>query len=420
MQKLQVPMSTPKQVAVLVETSRAYGRGILYGIRRFLESGASWSVLTQPRGLFDPPPRWLADWKGDGIIARVATRACAKAVMASGLPVVDVRLSYREMNFASVGCDNVAMTRMAFEHLASLGLRSFGFCGSPVGESYWSDFRCTHFCETAAAHGYATAVFPAESTVKHGWDWERRRLITWLRSLPKPIGIMTHNDDRGTEVLEACRDAGLRVPDDIAVIGVDNDELVCDFSRPGLTSIDPGAEGIGYEAAKLLDRMMKGKKPPSRTVILPPVRVVERESTRLVALDDTDLKQFVELLRGEAFSGKTIQELTRDARLSRSSLQRRFVEQFGHSPKEEVIRLRSEMAKKLLFETDQSIGEVSTACGFSHVKHLCRLFRMRVGMRPTDYRRLSRKKAPSPSSTIMNKKTVATPRDSKERRSLEG
>jgi LacI family transcriptional regulator len=378
-------MKTWKQVALFVETSRAYGRDVLQGVRRYYETHGGWRVFAQPRGLWDPPPPWLERWNGDGIIARIATPAMARAIAAVGIPTVDVRLSFPELNVARVGVDGEKTMRMAVHYLTGLGFRRLAFCGVPENENSLSPFRRDVFVRAATEAGCSCNVFSAEPLKSHPWNWERSRMVHWLRSLERPVGIAAFNDDRAWEVLEAAREAGISVPDEAAVVGVDNDEYVCAFAQPTLTSIDVGAVQVGYRAAELLDDMMRKRRRP-RTIDLSPVRVVERRSSRMIPPDDPQLSSFVKLLHHEACSGRTIEQMMADQPLSRSTLHRRFVAWCGRSPKAELQRLRLERARQLLADTNQTVEQISAACGFAHPKHLCRLFRQRARCTPLEYR----------------------------------
>jgi LacI family transcriptional regulator len=240
-----------KQVALLVETSRAYGRDILQGVRRYYEVHSGWSIFVQPRGLWDPPPPWLERWKGDGIIARIATPAMARAVTAVGIPTVDVRLSIPDLDVGRVGVNGDQTMRMAVDYLAGLGFRRLAFCGVPQSVNRLSRFRCDVFVREAKAAGCTCSVFSARPLKSHPWNWERSRMVEWLQSLERPVGIAAFNDDRGWEVLEAAREAGILVPDEAAVIGVDNDEYETN------QNVDQISTACGFAHSKHLCRLFR-------------------------------------------------------------------------------------------------------------------------------------------------------------------
>jgi len=198
---------------------------------------------------------------------------------------------------------------------------------------------------------------------------------------------MACNDDRGQQVLEACHLNGLQVPDEVAVLGVDNDECLCDLSTPPLSSINIGAERIGYEAAALLDRLMAGGRPPADSVLLPPVGVVVRQSTDVVASEDRELAELVRFVRENACDGLRVKELLRQSSLSQSTMQKRFKALLGRSPKQEILHVQLGRAKQLLAETDLSVADIADKCGFGGLKRLSAAFHAGVGLTPLAFRK---------------------------------
>ncbi len=383
-----MPRPIPR-VALLIETSRAYGRGLLRGVRRYVQEHGPWSLCFRPRGLGEPPPPWLASWQGDGILVRADTRRLARAVRDRNVPTVDLRLSFDNLGWPTVGIDNRAVVELAVRHLTDQGLRHFAFCGLPVGENVWADYRAKWFEEEVMKAGHMCSVFPCARGQL--LEEEQRAMAGWLAGLSRPVGVMACNDDRGLEVLEACRRAGLRVPDEVAVIGVDNDEMLCGLSDPPLSSVDGGVERAGYEAAALLDRMMQGRKPPAQPIFLAPYGVVVRRSTEILTVDDPDLAAMIRLIRARACDGLRVEAAMAHSSLSPSTLNRRCRELLGRSPKEELTRVRMEQAQRLLAETDRPVAEVAARCGFAELKHFSRAFRDWVGTTPSEHRQRMRK-----------------------------
>jgi len=218
------------------------------------------------------------------------------------------------------------------------------------------------------------------------WDEEQEEIAAWVAGLPKPVGVMACNDDRGLQVTDACRRAGVTVPDEVAVIGVDNDEILCHLASPPLSSVDINTPRIGYEAAALLGRLMAGQPPPAQPVWLAPRGVVARASTDVLATGDRELALAIRLLRARACEGLRLKELPARTLLSLRTLERRASELLGRSPKEEVMRVRLERAKELLAETDLPVGSVAKKCGFSQAKYFSHVFRVKLGRTPGQYR----------------------------------
>ena len=388
--------SNRPRVALLVESSRAYGRGLLAGIAKYVREHGHWSVFLQERGLGDFSPGWLEQWEGDGIIARVESESMARAIQSLKLPAVDLRNLLPNLRMPAVHTDDVITANLAAEHLIERGFRQFAYCGFEGAD--YSDIRRDIFAERVGRAGFRCHVYkdekpPIHATTleyeEHGLKYEDL-VAQWLAQLPKPIGLMACNDIRGQQVLNACRAVGVAVPDDIAVIGVDNDEVLCELSDPPLTSVIPNTERIAYEAAALLDRMMAGKKPPRQNIYIEPLGIQTRRSTDVLAVEDRELATAVRFIREHACEGIDVRDVLRVVPLSRSTLERRFAKTLGRSPKDEILRVRLNRAKELLAETDHSLAVVAEKVGFEHTEYLSVIFKKRIGQTPGQYRNQSR------------------------------
>ncbi|HXF09421.1 MAG TPA: XylR family transcriptional regulator, partial [Desulfuromonadaceae bacterium] len=318
------------RVALLIESSRAYGRRTLFGVARYVREHRPWSIFLQERSLGETCPTWLKDWKGDGIIARVESRQIANGIRKLGVPAVDVRYLLRNLGLPSVRPDDAAAARLAFEHLRERGFRHFAFCGFNGAD--YSDVRRDSFLECAAhaklpCHVYTDPVKIRKATTQ---EYEVRGLrdsehvVRWLTDLPKPVGVMACNDIRGQQVLNACRTAGISVPDEVAVIGVDNDEMLCELADPPLSSVSLDTERIGYEAAALLDQMIAGKQPKQPLILVQPVGVITRRSTDVLAIEDRHITMATQFIRERACEGIDVSDVLKVVPLSRSTLERRF------------------------------------------------------------------------------------------------
>ncbi len=382
-------MARTRHIALLIETSRAYGRGLLRGVTRYLHEHPHWSIYVEPRGLDDPAPRWLKNWKGDGILARINNRAMADAVMRTGIPVVDLRGALEDLGLPFIGIDNEVVSRMAADHLMDRGLRTFAFVGAPRKYNRFIDLRSDCFAHRIRTAGFPCEVYQHPVHKKRGvsWDEEQDNLTHWLKSLPKPLGLMACHDEWGQQVLDACRRAELAVPDQVAVVGVDNDLLLCGLSDPPLTSVDVNAEQIGHDAAAMLDRMMGGQAPPKEPIYIRPRGVVTRRSTDILAIGDRLTADAVRFIREHFHEGITVEDMIHAVPLSRSVLERRFKRWLGRSPKSEIIRLQVERACTLLVETNLPLATVAQLSGFRHAKYLSEVFRKRTGHTPSQYRK---------------------------------
>lgn len=387
-------MAKRPRVAVLVEASRSYGRALLQGIAEYVRVCGPWSISLDDRGLREPPV-WLKNWRGNGMIARVETRPLGRALLSRHVPIVDVRGAVHDLGIPLVETDEDAVVRLAVEHFRQRGFRHFAYCGFP-GANY-SDRREGTFREQLAAAGFGCDVYQPPGPSRGAlWELERQNLAyrdhlaRWLKKLPKPTGLMACNDIRGQQTLDACREAGIAVPDEIAVLGVDNDELLCNLADPPLSSVAPNARRIGYEAAALLDGLMAGQPSPPATIFIPPLGLTTRRSTDVLAVEDRDVAGAVRFIRENACKGIQVHDVLAAVPLSRSVLERRFVQFLGRTPKAEIDRVRMERVKQLLAETDFSLPRVAAMTGFVHSEYLSVAFKNHTGQTPGRYRTLTR------------------------------
>lgn len=379
------------RVAILVEWSRAYGRGLIDGIARFAREHEHWSLDFEPRG-FEAPPPWLADWQGDGILARLPSRALAEAVVAKQVPVVDLFGTCSDSGLPDVAGDSAQVAKLAFDHLWEQGFRQFAYCGLQPGQNRYIDERGELFRELAEGAGcpfHAFASMVVGVTVPD-WELEQQRQAAWLRELPKPIGVLACYDEPGCHLLSACHQAGLRVPEEVAVVSVGNDAVLCEMTRPTLSSIDHDAPLIGYQAAAWLDKLMQGARPPRKPLRVPPRGLTARRSTDMLVADDADLAAALAYIRSHVFEGIGVTDVARHAAVSQSVLERKFRTYLGRTPKAELLRLQMARARELLGESELSLKEISFRCGFSSEKYFSDAFSRQCGIRPAAYRRQRR------------------------------
>jgi LacI family transcriptional regulator len=375
-----------RKVALLIETSNRYGRDLLYGVRDWMRESERWAIRFTEQGRRAPLPTWLKDWQGDGIIARVDSPQIAAALRRTRLPVVDVSAERFSSEFSRVSIDNGAVARLAAEHLAARGFLDFAYCGDR--RFLWSRQRGVEFRRCLAEKGRRCVDFgePA-GTAKPGSDAEIRAIARWLKGLPKPVGVFACYDGRALQVLEACQLLGLHVPDQVAVLGVDNDELVCELANPPLSSVQPNARRSGYEAAALLARLMGGeKKAVAPTHQVQPVRVVERQSTDVVAVADVKVAAALKFIRRHACEGMDVGDVLRAVPMSRTRLEQKFKALLGHSPHRQLVQQRIARAKHLLAESKIAISEVAEQAGFDNASYLSVAFRRETGLSPFAYR----------------------------------
>lgn len=381
------------RVALLIETSRNYGRGILQGVARYAQAHGPWSFFIEERELHSGIPDWLKRWRGDGIIARIEDKRMAQMLLQLGCPVVDLLCSTPSERIPGFTTDSNEVARLAAQFFRNAGFRHFAFCGFP-GLAF-SDSREEAFTAQLAVQGQKLRVLPALGDISrraHIQAEERRGLDTegaiaaWLRKQPHPLAVLACNDTRAQQVLNACREHGIRVPEEVAVMGVDNDNVLCSLCDPPLTSIDPGTERIGEEAAALLAQMMKGAAVPAGIRQVPPAGIVERASTDVVAMEDPIMVKAVRFIRDHFGKGIAVKDVLAEVGRSRSDLEQRFRRCLGRSVCGEIMRCRLARAARLIAETDLSLIDIAARAGFATSPHFCRVFRRQFGCTPGEHR----------------------------------
>jgi LacI family transcriptional regulator len=385
-------MSDAPKVALLIETARGYGRQMLRGIVHYARLHGPWSFYVTPGDFQQALPK-MQQWGGTGIIARIETARIAEAVLESGLPTIALDLSEDELRaphplsrLSEVASDSIRAAEMAAEHLTGRGFRNFAFVGIPG--RVWSERRERGFCQAIAAAGFGVRVYnPPASARSRVWEREQPILAEWLRRLPRPVGVMACNDDRGREVLEACRAAEVRVPEEMAVIGVDNDELLCELATPPLSSVALNAEGAGYRAAALLDSMMRRRLRKPRRLVAEPLHVVTRRSTDMIAIEDAEVAAALAFIHDHAAEPIGVEDVVRHLQISRRNIEIRFQNQVGRTLHAELQRARLQRARRFLAETDLPIPKIAEAVGYSTSCYFIQVFRKEHGTTPARYRR---------------------------------
>lgn len=387
-------MPRSRKVILLVESSRGFGRALLEGIAEYVRLRGPWTFYQPPffymrdSGHSQEGLLRLKDWGADGIIAREFSAKTRQEVSSLGIAAVfQPVLDERPMDGAGSICANdVAIGKVGAEHLLSLGLHNFAYCG--LDDFFWSTKRAAGFCEVTRRAGFAPIVYEYPKPIKQRqWANEQRLLMAWLKSLPKPVGVMACLDERAQDIIQACKQAGLRIPEEVAIVGADNDELICKLSNPPLSSVALNSVRAGYEAAELLDALMSGSTPNSQTVSVVPLHVVARQSTDVEAVADPEVAGAMRFIKDNISRPIQVSDVVSDSNLSRNVLARRFKNALGRTMQEEIRLLRVERIAELLVTTNMPISRIASNMGFADFNHLSRYFRAGKKMTPLAYRR---------------------------------
>lgn len=374
----------PHHVALIVETSNAYARNLLHGVVRYVREHTPWSLFLVEQSRGQTAPEWVANWRGDGIIARIENPQVADAVLASGLPAVDLSAGRFAPSLPWVETDDVQIARMAFNHLADRGFKAFAYGGDE--RFMWSRSRGVEFARLVQARGCRLHELPPSAQVSDVAQ-QVDQLEQWVAGLPKPIGIFACYDIRGQQLLDACRNLGVAVPEEVAVVGVDDDDLLCQLAFPPLSSVQPNARHTGYTAAALLDAMMNGAPREAVEIRVPPLGVTARQSTDILAVSDTIVVRALRFIREHACDPIAVTDVLATVPVSRRVLEKRFEQAVGHSPHAEIVAVRMNRVKELLLETDLSLEMIAARTGFEHPEYLTVMFKREVGVPPGRFRK---------------------------------
>jgi LacI family transcriptional regulator len=375
-------------VLLLVETSRAFGRGVIEGVARYAWENGPWSIQFEDRALDSLPPKWVSEWKIDGIIARTTSMKQARRLAKIRAPIVELH-GTRCQKYLLVA-DYSRVAELVIDHFLNCGLHQFAYFS--YEDTWWIKKNREYYCQALKKRGLRCDCYPAPFTKDAVPVWReqhRPRLVGWLRSLPRPIGIFTSGDLHAVRLLNICQEIDIAVPEEMAVLGNGNDPVICETVHPTLSSVDLNARRFGYEAARLLEMKMAGKE-PKHVLSIPPTCVAVRQSTNLMAVENPDIVRAMRFIRENACSGVDVNTMVDELGLSRSFLERGFREHFGRSPKAEIMRVRIERAKMLLDRTDKTSHNLAKQCGFNSLEYFITAFRREVGMTPNAYRRMQR------------------------------
>ncbi len=372
-----------KRVGLLLSMETDFGRRVLRGVKQYALANAHWRFAyrgTRPVVTL----KELARGEVDGVIAQVWSAESIRYLKALKVPVVNVSNSVSEAPFARVRTDDMAIGELAAEHLIARGHEDLAFSGPP-GDRYVL-LRREGFVRAAGKSGLEVLVAPENCYGGPPSSEAGRRMDKWLSGLPKPVGLMASSDNHGRQVVFHCEQLGLRIPDDVAIVGVDNDELQADLAVLPLTSIDPAFETIGHRAAELLDGRMAGRAAPEADILIPPRGLVERASTEGLAVGDELVRRAAEFIRTHAAEQITVDDVLDEVLVSRRKLEKSFRAALGHTPYAHLIKARLHRAKRLLTETDLPVNAVAEAAGFGDARQFSTTFRKSAGMTPSAFR----------------------------------
>ena len=395
--RLMTDSDTPiKRIALVIETSLGSGRQVLHGVSQYSHEKGNWRLFHIPRGLMESVPDWLRDWDGDAIIARVQDKKMARALLKLAIPVVDVLGVAPDKRIPVVHVDDRKIGRLAARSLSDAGIRNFGFFGI-TGEN-WSIARLGGFRELVESRGGSVRCLEAPRELESNPRAMRETIGAWLSALPLPVGIMVSSDQRALHLLESCRELDIPVPEMASVISVDNDASLCELPTPTLTSIRAGHSRAGYEAARLLDRLLAREQiKPDTRLLVPASEIVERGSTDSPAVSDRAVAQGLRHIRENLKGELTNERIARASGISRTLFQRKFLTVIGKTVQQFVLQSRLKNVARLMEHEQLSLAEIAELCGFCNQRYLGLITKRERGKTPAVWRaELRRERSTSP------------------------
>jgi len=376
-------MADRLRVILLIETSTGYGRQLIHGIARYSRLNGPWTFYCEPGSKEKPRPSFKK-WPADGVIARDVPNI--KDVISHRIPAIITNTSVRTRKYPHIVCDNESTGRMAAEHLLEKKFSKFAYCG--YSDTLWGRERKVSFCNAIQRAGFRTYVFmQSRSETQQAWGAQFVLLENWVKSLPIPIAIMCSNDERAHQLMEAVTDLGLHVPEEVAVMGADNDTVIHELTNPALTSIMFSHEQAGFDAARLLHRLVKGEKVVNQTVVTKPVRVVARASTDSLLIADEDVAKAHHFIREHANRAIQVSDVAEAVSMSKRTLQIRFKRAMNSSVYEEIRLHQVDFVAQLLIETDLPISRIGEMSGFTTSQYMSQVFRKVKGTSLRQYRK---------------------------------
>lgn len=372
-----------KRIALVVPY---YDAPFYAGIGRYIALRRNWRVSRF--AWFDSMPRSLDPFPFDGIIVQLFKQTLFDDIQKTGRPAVNVSDFRTDWPIPHVFSDNRAIGQMGAQHLLERGFKRLAFAASRG--NIWSDLREEGFCQVVGKAGLPCSTLVMDGRGAPVMSQRRDSFVEWLRQQIKPFGVMAANDATARILLEIALDSGIKVPEDMAIVGVDNSVIACDLVELPISSIEPDFARIAFEAATMLDRQMQGEKLSNEPVLIPPMGVNIRQSTDVMAIEDPEVSQALSFIRINLADVNILDHLVEEVARSRRWVERRFRKVLGRSLMEEVMRARLSRAQQLLRETDLPMPEVASFSGFTDLNHLGRSFKRELSMTPTAYRKAFR------------------------------
>jgi LacI family transcriptional regulator len=380
------------KIILLTDFGEEYGTSLLKGITRYSQKYGPWVFCRMPgyyremKGM-DGILKWAKEWKADGILGQFYNNSSVEKLMNEGIAVVAQDFKERHKNIPNITGDYFKTGRMGADYFLRKGFENFAFYG--FKNIVWSRERSEGFEKRVNEEGFEVHYFEHKRRFKSRelWYYKPSALSKWLKSLPKPIALMACDDNQGMHITEACRLTNIRIPEEVAVLGVDNDEMLCNLSDPPLSSVSLDTEKGGYEAARLLETMIKSNNQTYYDIVVEPTQIITRNSTDIYAAKDKNVGMALKYIHNNIEKNLKVKDVLEQVPLSRRSLEKRFSQVTGYPVYEYIFNLRIEKFTQKLLETDLSVFEIAVDLGLNDSKNIARQFRQIKGCTPSEYRK---------------------------------
>lgn len=379
------------KIILLSDFAEEYGKNLLRGIARYSKDNGPWTFCRMPAYYrdtigIDGILAWAKEWKADGIIGQFYNNDEVRRFKKANIPLIAQDYKERLQDVPNITGAYKEAGRMAAEYFLKKGFKNFAFYG--FKNIVWSRERAEGFKERVKEAGYDVHLYERmDSRATDLWHYKPSTLTRWLKSLPKPVALMTCDDNLGNHITEASRQIKIKIPDEIAVLGVDNDEMLCDLSDPPLSSIDLDTEKCGYETARLMHKMIEQGNGEFEDIVVQPTQVVSRMSTDIFASADKYIVDALKYIHENLDKNLKVNQVLKEVPMSRRSLEKRFVMTTGYPVYEYIYNKRIERFTQKLLETDMTIFEIALDLGLSDSKNIARQFKQLKGLTPVAYRK---------------------------------
>ncbi len=380
-----------KKIILLIDLSESYGRNFIKGINRYSDIFGPWSFCKMPpfyreKYGIDGILEFAKSWEADGIIGQFYNTAEINKLIDENIYPIAVDFREKFDQVSNISGDYLQAGKMAAEYFLAKGYKNFAYYG--FHETVWSRERERGFTQTLRRQGFQTSVYAPQPVSSHNfWYYAPSPLQEWLNSLKKPVAIFTCDDSRSEHLAEAARLSNIHIPQEVALLGIDNDEIICNFSSPPLSSIQQDEENAGYQAAQLLDKMITHQQNVKEDILVKPLRIITRQSTDMLALEDPFVRKALIFIQENLDKLIHVDDVTNVVPLSRRALEKRFRKATGRSVYQEIQRQRIQKVVKLLLDSNLTITDIAILCGYEDNKNLSRIFTGIHGVTPLQYRK---------------------------------